>query len=88
MKYLVVFAVVVVALWWLRRSLGGPRQPGADGGPSRREADVKPAPTESMQRCAHCGVHLPRSEVVTDADGRTFCSLEHRLAHEGDREPR
>ena len=33
-------------------------------------------PVESMVRCAHCGVHLPRSEAVLIA-GKTWCSNEH-----------
>lgn len=33
--------------------------------------------TEDMVRCAHCGVHLPKGESV-QADGRFFCSAEHR----------
>ncbi|SAI70130.1 Uncharacterised protein [Bordetella ansorpii] len=33
-------------------------------------------PAESMVRCAHCGIHLPRSEALL-SDGRTWCSQEH-----------
>ncbi|MVW70308.1 PP0621 family protein [Bordetella sp. 15P40C-2] len=33
-------------------------------------------PVESMVRCAHCGIHLPRSEA-TLLDGKTWCSQEH-----------
>lgn len=36
--------------------------------------------TEDMVRCAHCGVHLPKGESV-QADGRYFCSAEHRDAY-------
>ncbi|MEO8333268.1 MAG: PP0621 family protein [Gallionella sp.] len=35
---------------------------------------------EDMVRCAHCGVHLPRSESIR-AEGRDFCSAEHRDAY-------
>lgn len=31
---------------------------------------------ESMVRCEHCGIHLPRSEAVM-IGGRTWCSQEH-----------
>lgn len=31
---------------------------------------------ESMVRCEHCGIHLPRSEAVLSG-GRTWCSQEH-----------
>ncbi|MFA5521424.1 MAG: PP0621 family protein [Castellaniella sp.] len=32
--------------------------------------------TEAMVRCAHCGIHLPRSEAVL-SQGKTWCSTEH-----------
>jgi uncharacterized protein len=31
---------------------------------------------ESMVQCAHCGIHLPRSEAVL-SHSRTWCSQEH-----------
>jgi len=31
---------------------------------------------EAMVRCAHCGVHLPRSEALL-LDGQLWCSEEH-----------
>ncbi|HEY9573441.1 MAG TPA: PP0621 family protein [Pusillimonas sp.] len=40
----------------------------------RRAAEKKPP--ESMVRCEHCGIHLPRSEAVM-ADGRIWCSQDH-----------
>lgn len=30
-----------------------------------------------MVRCAHCGVHLPRSEAIVSQD-EFFCTHEHR----------
>jgi uncharacterized protein len=36
--------------------------------------------TEDMVRCAHCGVHLPRSECIL-SQGQTFCSPAHRDAY-------
>jgi uncharacterized protein len=35
---------------------------------------------EDMVRCAHCGVHLPKSEGIMAA-GHYFCSVEHRDAY-------
>ncbi|MCL4471551.1 MAG: PP0621 family protein [Sulfuricella sp.] len=37
----------------------------------------KNVPGEDMVRCAHCGVHLPRSEAVV-SNGEFFCTNEHR----------
>ena len=31
---------------------------------------------ESMVRCAHCGIYLPRSEALM-SNHHTWCSLEH-----------
>ena len=31
---------------------------------------------EAMVRCAHCGIHLPRSEALLQ-NGRTWCSADH-----------
>ena len=35
--------------------------------------------SEAMQRCAHCGVHAPTSEMIV-AGGRYYCCPEHRDA--------
>jgi uncharacterized protein len=35
---------------------------------------------EDMVRCAHCGVHLPKSESIM-AGGQFFCSAAHRDAY-------
>jgi uncharacterized protein len=35
---------------------------------------------EDMVRCAHCGVHLPKSESIL-AGGNFFCCAEHRNAY-------
>jgi uncharacterized protein len=39
-----------------------------------------PTQGENMVRCAHCGVHLPRSESLT-TQGSFYCSAEHQRAH-------
>lgn len=70
-KYLVVLIVVVLVLWLMfgrRRRDEPPHGRGATRG----------AP-EGMARCAHCGVHLPRSEALL-LGGRTYCSAAHRDA--------
>ena len=70
-KYLVVIVVVAVVLWLMfGRRRGGARTPPRD---KRRGA------TEEMLTCAHCGVHLPRSEALIGA-GRAYCSAAHRDA--------
>ncbi|WP_144630505.1 PP0621 family protein [Bordetella genomosp. 13] len=48
------------------------RGAGPRGGSSGKAA----LPAESMVRCAHCGIHLPRSEALL-TNGSTWCSPEH-----------
>jgi uncharacterized protein len=69
MKYLVVLLVVVLVLWLARaaRRTPAPRKPP----PAQR-----PPAIEEMVRCAHCGVHLPRSEA-RETQGLLYCSEEH-----------
>jgi uncharacterized protein len=43
---------------------------------SRRGAAPKTQPAEQMVRCAHCGIHLPRSEALL-LGGHTWCSQDH-----------
>ena len=74
MKYLLVFAVVMVGIWiWLR----GRAPTSGHAGPRTRKRAAAPA---AMVACAHCGLHLPTSESVADAGGRPYCSDAHRLA--------
>jgi len=49
---------------------------------SYRKNVPKPDQTvaEDMVRCAHCGVHLPKSESIL-AGGNFFCGAEHRDAY-------
>lgn len=48
-----------------------PRVPPA--APAKNKAAATP---EAMVRCAHCGIHMPRSEALL-VNGQTWCSKEH-----------
>ena len=75
MKYVVLLGVLlVVYLLWRhgRKSAGGAARPAP---PSARPQD--------MVRCTVCAVHLPRVEALAGADGRLYCSQEHRLGAGG-----
>lgn len=71
MKYLVLFAVLLVAYMVWRNN----RLRDESGGPARRGPDAGP---QEMVSCPVCGVHLPRSEAVPGAGGILYCSQEHR----------
>jgi uncharacterized protein len=69
-KLLLVFAIVALVFWLLKSYRKGLDKSG----------DPRIAGDEDMVRCAECGVHHPRSESIA-ADGRFFCSTEHRRLH-------
>lgn len=81
MKFLLVLVVVVVGLWLL---LGRKRGGGDTGNTSGNTSGSTPRPPPvervSMLACAHCQVHLPSSETVSDSQGRVFCGEAHRAA--------
>jgi uncharacterized protein len=64
-RLLVLIALVLAALWLVRRALRPPA-------PETRSA-AKP---EELVRCAHCAVLLPRGEARS-ADGLLYCGEEH-----------
>lgn len=78
MKF-VIFVVAIVLLLWL---VFGRRRVRRDAPPPPPHPPASGA--EGMVACAHCGVHLPRSEAVVDGV-RPYCSDAHRIA--GPREP-
>ena len=71
MKYLLVLAVVLVAVWLWRNNRRVGRGSGAAPPPL--------APPQDMVRCQTCSVHLPRSDALAGPDGALYCCQEHRL---------
>ena len=69
MKYLVLLVVLVLGYAWWR----GQRR--AESPPPR--CPTPAATPQDMVACAHCGVHLPRSEALTHGP-RTYCCAEHQ----------
>lgn len=76
MKYLLLLLVVLVVVWLL---FGARRRSAA----RRPTPDARPQ-AEGMLVCAHCGVHLPRSDALLDR-GQPYCSAAHRDAGPRDR---
>lgn len=77
MKYLLVLAIVLVVIWFLRnnRPADEPRQRNRPSPPDARPQD--------MVQCPVCSVHLPRADALPGPDGRLYCCAEHRLRAEG-----
>ncbi|MET1115145.1 MAG: PP0621 family protein [Comamonas sp.] len=71
MKYILVLLVIVVAIgiWRSRRRVERAQ---------RRETRLQPP--QDMVACAHCGLHLPRSEalVLEAPQPRYYCCVQHR----------
>lgn len=80
MKYLLVLAVVAVAIWLWRQGRREEIRERMRDAPSRRTRGVSgPA---AMARCAHCGLHLPLADALPGQQG-VYCSAAHRQATEG-----
>lgn len=74
MLKLLIIAIAVGLLLWL---LFG--RSARNGEPPRRGQRNGRGGAEDMVTCAHCGVHLPRSEALA-ARSLHYCSAAHRDA--------
>ncbi|CAB3652130.1 PP0621 family protein [Achromobacter insolitus] len=72
----IVLIILVLFVARLAGRMAAARQAGAQGAKKARTDARGPKPLESMVRCAHCGIHLPRSEALLQ-NGQTWCSAEH-----------
>ncbi len=71
MKYLLVFAVVLIGVWLWRSG----RQAGQ---PPKRGQDSKPAAEpQDMVRCQLCGVHFAQADAIQGQRG-VYCCVEHQ----------
>lgn len=77
MGKLLIWVIIILAVMMIARIVSSRaasrRESRGAGTPARRPGEE---PVESMVRCAHCGIHLPRSEAVL-LDGKTWCSSNH-----------
>lgn len=75
MKYLVLLAIVMAVIWFLRHNRGGGE---------RRDDAPEPGAPQDMVRCPVCSVHLPRSDALPGPDGQLYCCAAHRSRAAGD----
>jgi uncharacterized protein len=77
MGRLLILVVLVAVVAWMVMSR---RRPDRKTKPPEAKRQTKTDEPARMLVCAHCGVHLPQSETVSDAEGRAYCTEAHRLA--------
>jgi len=63
---LLFWIALIAAAVWLWRRLSRPT----------RAAPQQENPAHPMVRCAHCGIHVPREDALTQ-DNRWYCSRAH-----------
>lgn len=71
--WVTIFIVVIFVTRLLAIQAAKKRRPPPQAPSTHGEA---PTNSEAMVRCAHCGVHLPRSEASL-IDQNTWCSSAH-----------
>ena len=76
MKLILLLLAIAVLLWLVRGTVRRARRP-----PRERGTDATPPAPQTMLRCAHCGLHLPRDEALPGRGG-VFCDAAHRAAFE------
>ncbi|MDP1742918.1 MAG: PP0621 family protein [Polaromonas sp.] len=74
MKYLIVFAVLLVGIWLWRTNR---RTESRDKKPPPRPTVSGPKQATEVVACAVCAVHLPRPDAVPGKHG-LYCSEAHR----------
>ncbi|OZI72667.1 PP0621 family protein [Bordetella genomosp. 2] len=75
-KLLIWVVIILVAMLVLRivAARAATKRNAPPPQPPARQPGGQPA--ESMVRCAHCGIHLPRSEAIM-LEGKVWCSRDH-----------
>ncbi len=69
-KFFIILALICLAYLFFKKAV----RPT-----SQNQQKTKPKTTEAIVPCAHCGLHVPKSECVSDND-LYFCSDAHREA--------
>jgi len=75
-RNLLIFILLLIVIWWVRRALQKPLDDFRTGR-RNRSAGSEPDLPEQMVACQHCGLHVPESEAVRHGDA-VFCSEDHR----------
>ena len=82
-KLLLIILAILGIVWLLR----GARRTGGDADRTSRASGAADTPQDTgalqpMARCAHCGLHVPRTEALAHGANH-YCCTEHRPPHAG-----
>jgi uncharacterized protein len=82
-KYLLIIGIALGVYWLWRQGRMAESREARPAPPAPPAAANKSAinPPQDMVACAHCGLHLPRSEALADGPGGSepfYCSAAHR----------
>ncbi|TWG78767.1 uncharacterized protein L602_000900000710 [Cupriavidus gilardii J11] len=80
-RVFLLLAILLALFWWLGSRVRARRAEPGPSGPARPAS--APGAHESMVQCAHCGVHLPRSEAIA-YQGLHYCRRNHLPESSGD----
>lgn len=81
MKFLVLILVVLVVVMLAKAARGRLARPSDDDVPPAPPREATAPEGEVMLACAHCGLHLPRSDALPGRGG-VYCSEGHRAIAE------
>lgn len=68
--------IIALVVWLLLRML-------KNWANTAQAAKDRPAPIETMVRCEHCGLHVPKQEAL-ESDNKYYCCKEHLRLHRDD----
>lgn len=74
-RLLILLLLALVVIWWL---FGRASQSRGDGPGKRMPRGARRPEVQDIVACAHCGVHVPRTEAVSDGIDH-YCGEPHRL---------
>jgi uncharacterized protein len=80
-KYLLWAVVIYIAWRWYAASKQSAARSDSSVASASSAASATEGATETMVKCAQCGIHLPHSEAIHGPGAITFCSEAHQATH-------